>query len=273
MFERYREIQKRRESGEASESGFTLIELLIVIVVLGILAAIVIFSLTGVSGQSKAAACTSDAKSVEIAADAYQAKNNTYPAELSASSCPATCTRYLVTTNGYTIGLDTTTHVGHVQRRSGTAADVQRHDGLHRLSRNRELVIERKRPALSGRALSTFTFEQQSRTERGRAPVTYNDRFDPWLQMLWDKRGSDLLLTDRLEAKSQGGRRSAAARERGGADRTRRSRISSTACCRRNRSDPRRAPRRRLLPDLERQGPAARERVLPEGAAWRWPSA
>jgi twitching motility protein PilT len=25
--------------------------------------------------------------------------------------------------------------------------------------------------------------------------VTYNDRFDPWLQTLWDQRGSDLLLT------------------------------------------------------------------------------
>jgi twitching motility protein PilT len=25
--------------------------------------------------------------------------------------------------------------------------------------------------------------------------VTYNDRIDPWLQVLWDKRGSDLLLT------------------------------------------------------------------------------
>ena len=70
---------KRRKSGEGSESGFTLIELLIVIVVLGILAAIVVFSLTGVSGQSKQAACTSDGKTVEIAADAYQAAKGTYP--------------------------------------------------------------------------------------------------------------------------------------------------------------------------------------------------
>ena len=61
---------------EASEGGFTLIELLIVIVVLGILAAIVVFSLTGVAGQSKQAACTSDAKSVEIAVDAYEAANS-----------------------------------------------------------------------------------------------------------------------------------------------------------------------------------------------------
>ena len=56
-----------------TEVGFTLIELLIVIVVLGILAAIVVFSLTGVTGQSKPAACTSDAKTVEMAIDAYYA--------------------------------------------------------------------------------------------------------------------------------------------------------------------------------------------------------
>jgi general secretion pathway protein G len=71
---------ERRKSGEASESGFTLIELLIVIVVLGILAAIVVFSLTGVTGQSKAAACTTDGKTIETAADAYQAYYGSYPA-------------------------------------------------------------------------------------------------------------------------------------------------------------------------------------------------
>ena len=74
MFQRYRELQERRANGE-SEGGFTLIELLIVIVVLGILAAIVIFSLTGVTGQSQVAACNTDAKSVETAVAAYQAQN------------------------------------------------------------------------------------------------------------------------------------------------------------------------------------------------------
>ncbi len=97
---------ERRKSGEGSESGFTLIELLIVIVVLGILAAIVVFSLTGVSGQSKAAACTSDGKSVEIAADTYQAAKGSYP-----TSTGVLYTTYLHswpgTGNGYSIGLDT----------------------------------------------------------------------------------------------------------------------------------------------------------------------
>ena len=58
-------------AGEVVDAGFTLIELLIVIVVLGILAATVIFALGGVTSQSAVAACNSDAKSVEVAVEAY----------------------------------------------------------------------------------------------------------------------------------------------------------------------------------------------------------
>ncbi len=71
MIRQIRESVARRRGVEL-EPGFTLIELLIVIVVLGILAATVIFALTGVTGQSAQAACQSDAKSYEIAAAAYQ---------------------------------------------------------------------------------------------------------------------------------------------------------------------------------------------------------
>jgi general secretion pathway protein G len=112
LFERHHEIMERRKSGEASEYGFTLIELLIVIIVLGILAAIVVFSLSGVSGQSKTAACTTDAKTVEVAADAYQAKNGSWPpAAADASELVGGTNDYLksvpTSTNGYIIGIGT----------------------------------------------------------------------------------------------------------------------------------------------------------------------
>ena len=62
------------------EEGFTLIELLIVIVILGILAAIVVFAVGTTGTKSAQEACTADAKSVEVALEAYKAQhNNAYP--------------------------------------------------------------------------------------------------------------------------------------------------------------------------------------------------
>jgi general secretion pathway protein G len=67
MFE---SLKKHRES----EGGFTLIELLIVIVILGILAAVVIFSVTGINNNSKTAACKSDVQTIDSSAEAYYAQ-------------------------------------------------------------------------------------------------------------------------------------------------------------------------------------------------------
>ena len=82
MIEHYRKIQLRRGAeGEISESGFTLIELLIVIVVLGILAAVVIFALGGVTAQSAQSSCNADAKTVQVAIEAYNAQKGVYPGD------------------------------------------------------------------------------------------------------------------------------------------------------------------------------------------------
>ncbi len=73
MFDRYSKIQQ--EQAEGNEEGFTLIELLIVIVVLGILAAVTVFALSGVTGTSLTAACNADAKSVSVAQEAFRAQS------------------------------------------------------------------------------------------------------------------------------------------------------------------------------------------------------
>lgn len=77
MIRYIRDIQAHRKGVEL-EPGFTLIELLIVIVVLGILAATVIFALGGVTSQSAVAACQADGKSYEVAVAAFEnAPSNT----------------------------------------------------------------------------------------------------------------------------------------------------------------------------------------------------
>jgi general secretion pathway protein G len=66
------------EKKRSGEGGFTLVELLIVIVILGILAAIVVLAIGGLSGTAQSATCNSGAKTIESAEDAYFAQNNTY---------------------------------------------------------------------------------------------------------------------------------------------------------------------------------------------------
>jgi prepilin-type N-terminal cleavage/methylation domain-containing protein len=69
---------------EGSEDGFTLIELLVVILILGILSAIVVVSISGFSNTGKKQACISTGKSAESAAAAFYADSgtNTWPATI-----------------------------------------------------------------------------------------------------------------------------------------------------------------------------------------------
>ena len=65
----------QRLQAKRNEEGFTLIELLIVIIVLGILAAIVVFAVSGTKKDATAATCKTDFKSVELSAEAVVAKS------------------------------------------------------------------------------------------------------------------------------------------------------------------------------------------------------
>lgn len=56
------------------DEGFTLIELLIVIVILGILATVVVFSVRGITDDSRDNACDTDQRTMEVAVEAYFAQ-------------------------------------------------------------------------------------------------------------------------------------------------------------------------------------------------------
>lgn len=56
------------------DEGFTLIELLIVIVILGILATVVVFSVRGITDDGQENACKTDGRTLEVAVEAYFAK-------------------------------------------------------------------------------------------------------------------------------------------------------------------------------------------------------
>ena len=65
-----------------NDEGFTLIELLIVIVILGILAAVVVFAVGGITDQGEESACKAELKTIEVAVEAYRAQDGTYPTTL-----------------------------------------------------------------------------------------------------------------------------------------------------------------------------------------------
>jgi prepilin-type N-terminal cleavage/methylation domain-containing protein len=71
-------VLDRIREARRNESGFTLIELLIVIVILGVLAGIVVFAVSGINDTSKNSACKADTKNVEIAAEAFYAQKKAY---------------------------------------------------------------------------------------------------------------------------------------------------------------------------------------------------
>jgi prepilin-type N-terminal cleavage/methylation domain-containing protein len=70
-------LESRRKARKA-EGGFTLIELLIVIVILGVLSAIVAFSVRGITDRGATSACKAEVKTVATAEEANYAKLGAY---------------------------------------------------------------------------------------------------------------------------------------------------------------------------------------------------
>jgi general secretion pathway protein G len=112
MISTLKKLQDKKAAQENS-GGFTLIELLIVIVVLGILAAVVVFSLGSVTSKSAVSACQADGATINTAMAAYNANNGAYPLTSSALTSSASGGPYLqswpANYGHYTFAMDTDT--------------------------------------------------------------------------------------------------------------------------------------------------------------------
>jgi prepilin-type N-terminal cleavage/methylation domain-containing protein len=76
MMERIRQARQ--------DDGFTLIEVLVVIAILGVLAGIVVFAVSGITDRGQASACKTDKATIQTAQEAFFAKNNAYAANAAA---------------------------------------------------------------------------------------------------------------------------------------------------------------------------------------------
>jgi general secretion pathway protein G len=74
---------QRLRRAQQDQSGFTLIELLIVIVILGILAAVVVFAVNGIQGKSTEAACKADVQTITTAAESFNAQYGFFAKDMS----------------------------------------------------------------------------------------------------------------------------------------------------------------------------------------------
>jgi general secretion pathway protein G len=76
-------------------NGFTMIELLVVIGIIGVLAVFLVPNLMGARDRAKEAAVKGVMHSVQIAIEAYEMENNTYPLEASIA-LESLCKNYLM---------------------------------------------------------------------------------------------------------------------------------------------------------------------------------
>jgi len=90
-------IYKKSQTGP----GFTIVELLVVIVVIGILAAITIVSYTGISAKANIAAISSDLANAKKQFAMYYTEHGVYPTSLNGNKCLTNTTLTPITDTNY----------------------------------------------------------------------------------------------------------------------------------------------------------------------------
>ena len=105
-----------------AERGFTIVELLIVIVVIGILAAITIVSFNGVTARANTTNAQSAAEAAIKKAEAYNAETGAYPTTPAALTGAAATTTYQLT--GVTFNTAGTTGTAPAATAPGSATTI-----------------------------------------------------------------------------------------------------------------------------------------------------
>jgi general secretion pathway protein G len=82
-------LSEARKRSHRNQGGFTLVELLVVIAILGILAAIVLFNISGVNASAACNAMKTDGATIQSAADLYYNNKGVYPVTGGDTATPA----------------------------------------------------------------------------------------------------------------------------------------------------------------------------------------
>lgn len=82
-------VSQARRRSRQTQGGFTLVELLVVITILGVLAAIVLFNISGVSASAACNAMKTDGATIQSAADLYYNNTTKYPDSVLDTATPA----------------------------------------------------------------------------------------------------------------------------------------------------------------------------------------